>query len=394
MSDRVTFLRFALLIVAFLLIVPSAYSQVEISGYFEPQFMGWQIDTSGIHSFSTKLRVDIERRFSDNVYFGANINYSYYSDNSDYGRVGLPIIIQYSNNNMIYHTMFIKNTDEIVYDNAFIRFNYDNFSSTLGRQQISLGSGYAWNPTDVINIKDIFDPTYEKSGVDAIRVNINLYKSLAAEAYYFPGVSWNTSTKLVRLLGTVSQFDFALSICQKVNNINKLLARQDRDVEDNLFGFDVNGELFGIGIWTENMYYDMKDSIDFDYWENLIGVDYTFNSGWYMMAEYYYNECGKKSDKDYTISLWGDYFFGYTKTLARDQLYFYTFYPITDLIDIGSSVVYAISDQSAAITPTIKYSLADDVELTAIGSMTTGKYATMYSKQFGYSGLVRIRAYF
>ena len=31
----------------------------------------------------------------------------------------------------------------------------------MGKQQISLGTGYVWNPTDVFNIKELFDPTYE-----------------------------------------------------------------------------------------------------------------------------------------------------------------------------------------------------------------------------------------
>ncbi|MCG2716555.1 MAG: hypothetical protein L6422_09830, partial [Candidatus Marinimicrobia bacterium] len=65
-------------------------------------------------------------------------------------------------------------SDTLFIDNMFLEFHHKLFDLTLGKQQIAPGVGYAWNPTDIFNLKDLMDPTYENTGISAIKLSIPL----------------------------------------------------------------------------------------------------------------------------------------------------------------------------------------------------------------------------
>jgi hypothetical protein len=62
--------------------------------------------------------------------------------------------------------------DEMYLDNIYLRTSFQLFDFTIGKQPISLGTGYAWNPLDIFNRKDLIDPTYEQAGINALRMEI------------------------------------------------------------------------------------------------------------------------------------------------------------------------------------------------------------------------------
>jgi len=59
----------------------------------------------------------------------------------------------------------------------------------VGEQQISLGTGYAWNPTNIFNVKDLPDPTYEQPGHTALRADLPVGERGEAVLIYAPGRS-------------------------------------------------------------------------------------------------------------------------------------------------------------------------------------------------------------
>jgi hypothetical protein len=82
------------------------------------------------------------------------------------------------------------------------------------------------------------------------------------------------------------------------------------------------------------------------------------------------------------------------KALCRDQAYIFAQHPATDLLNIGLQAVYCISDGSVAFVPTLGYSLSDNVEVYAYLNFNLGKEGTVYGKNMGNGGLIRLRAYF
>lgn len=376
----------------------SLAEDVQFYGYVEPQYTYVDTDSGSYQVNYIKLRFDIERQFGDNILMRANYNYIDYSGASFVPYYVVPTSMARGNRNMIPSVpLFFRDSDRL--DNAYIRITRGIFTMTAGRQQITYGSGYAWNPTDIFNYKDSFDPTYEQSGVDGVRLDAYLPDWFDATLFYNIDSYWKTSGKLVWINKTIGHFDVAavygndIYIAPRIETVYSPYPYEFYTYnERNMYGWDINGDLFGLGIWTENAYNVMVQADN--YWENLVGVDYTFESGLYVMAEYYHNELGKESYKDYSYQAWLKFMTGELKSLARDQIYCYTTYPLTDLLTVGSSAIYAISDKSAALIPTVEYSLADDVVVTLFGNIMTGRQGTMYTHNFGNSFLARIRAYF
>jgi hypothetical protein len=62
--------------------------------------------------------------------------------------------------------------NELYIDNAYLKIPIKQALVTVGKQPLEQGAGYVWNPTDVFTEKDMFDPTYEKPGVIALRLMV------------------------------------------------------------------------------------------------------------------------------------------------------------------------------------------------------------------------------
>ncbi len=383
----------SLLSIIVLLFADNAFGEVSIGGYFEPQLSSVYFKDTFRQLNSNKLRIDLHSDITEKIIFTGNINYLNHNGKTEWNLLdfvpnGLSSLIPDS----LRHMYSFVYEDENKLDNAYLRMYTSIFTVTVGRQQISVGSGYAWNPTDLFNIKDILDPTYEQPGVNGLRLAIGIFSDYTLMLFYSPEDSWEQSGKLMRLVGRISHFDYALSAGEILQRNTDYLNIQSLDEKHGMLGFDLNGELLGIGCWSENAYNYMKSSPD--YWENIIGIDYTYSSGWYVMAEYFHSETGKKISDQYNFNDWLRYLSTDIKGLSRHQIYGYSFYPLTDLLNIGASIIYSISDHSSLFIPTIEYSIADNIMLTCFGSVYTGQEGSMYSHNMGQGALIRLRAYF
>jgi hypothetical protein len=380
----------------FLLLIPHLNAQeVDIFGYFEPQFTVIYLDESYYQLQSNKLRVDLKSNFSENVEFGANFDWILYHGKrkwnfSDF----LPQEITSS-------TTFYRSRYRFTYedrdflDNAYLRLSFPLFDLMVGKQQISLGTGYAWNPTDIFNVKDLMDPTYEQPGHNALRIDLPLKQGFSILALYSPESDWEESGKLLRLKGRFRHFDFSVMGTETQWSVtdytypgyNFVATRQRR-----LLGVDFAGELLGLGVWAEAAHNFVKGNTDF--WELVLGGDYTFDSELYLMLEFYHHSLAKSDYRQYDLNDWMHFFHQEQRSITRDQLYWFLQYPAADLLKIGGSALVSLSDGSVAFVPTVLYSLHENVEVTLIGNVNLGKEGKAYGSNQGHSLLLRSRVYF
>ncbi len=152
------------------------------------------------------------------------------------------------------------------------------------------------------------------------------------------------------------------------------------------------GELFGLGVWAEYAYNWMENSDDF--YELVVGTDYTFDFQTYLMIEYYRNTLGKTAYMDYNLNDWMRLLAMEQKSITRDQLYVFIQHPATDLLNVGLSTIYSLSDKSMVLVPTLSYSFSDNVEIFAYLNLNTGREGKVFSKEMGNGGLIRVRVYF
>jgi hypothetical protein len=290
-------------------------------------------------------------------------------------------------------------SDRHFLDNAYIKIAFKHFDLTVGKQQISLGTGYVWNPMDVFNVKDYLDPTYEQPGHNAIRLDVPLGTSYTLTALFSPDDTWRNSAKLIQLKGRISHFDYSLIAIEKAwrfhdylqfdyENMNFLELPEKRQ----LLGVSTAGELLGLGVWAEYAHNWMENTKDF--YELVVGTDYTFDFQTYVMVEYYRNTLGKTDYEDYNLNDWMRMLAFEQKSISRDQVYAFIQHPATDLLSIGLSSIYSISDNSLALIPTLNYSFSDNVEIFAYLNFNFGKEGKFFAKNMGNGGLIRARVYF
>jgi len=377
-----------------------AQNGVEIFGYFESQIMAAEIKKSFNQLYTNKLRVDFEYHPSDRISFGANFDYITYHGKTEWN------ILQFLSTKVVtsipqelrgYYIMPF--TDRIFLDNAYLTFHLHWLDLTFGKQQISLGTGYVWNPLDVFNIKDVLDPTYEQPGHNAVRFDIPLSSRYTLTALYSPEDTWQNSAKLIQLKGGISHFDYSLLAIEKqwifhdYTHID--IAAQyftSCPQQRRLLGASTVGELFGLGVWAEYGYNFMETTKN--YHELVIGLDYTFDFQTYVMIEFYQNTLGKTDYRDYTINDWMRLFATEQKTISRNQVYVLFRHPVTDFIHLGLSAIHSISDGSLALVPMFTYSFSQNVDIMSYVNVNFGKKGAAYSPLQGNGGLLRARIYF
>lgn len=378
-----------------LLLCTNIYAQVDIYGYFEPQYTGIYTNENYYQFQSNKLRVDLKSTAINNVEFGADVIYLLYFGATTWNILDfLPAQITSSIPPEMYPLYQFTYADSFYLDNVYARLANYRFALTIGKQQISLGTGYFSNPIDVFNTKDALDPTYEQPGHNALRMDFYFANRFGLMAMYTPiEWDWQNSGKLVRVKVGLGHFDFSIIGYQYQYTITDFYTFEVTEQRRRLVGVDFVGELFSLGIWAEGCYNFMENDDD-NFHEILVGSDYTFESGLYTMLEYHHNSLGKTDHTEYDLNDWMRFFVGETKTISQDQVYGLIQYPVADLIMIGGSTVFSISDQSFALVPMIYYNIFENVDLTLMLNFYVGKEGKVFSSSLGNGGFLRAQVYF
>jgi len=377
-----------------------AQDGVDLFGYFESQIMGAKIKSDFNQLYTNKLRVDLKSGFSENVTFAANFDYITYHGKTEWNVLDFlssGITSKVPQNMESYYV--IPFSDRNFLDNAYIKLVFRDFDLAVGKQQISLGTGYVWNPTDVFNIKDVLDPTYEQPGHNAVRIDMPLTFVYTLTALYSPEDTWRNSAKLLRFKGRISHFDYSFIAIEKLWRFHDYTQPDTTNTtfpelpeKRQLLGASTAGELFGLGIWAEYGYNKMENSKDF--YELVAGTDYTFDFQTYVMVEFYRNTLGKTDYEQYDINDWMRQFAAEQKAISRDQIYIFIRHPATDFLSPGLSSIYSISDNSLALVPTMNYSFSENVDIMAYLNFNFGKEGKVFARNMGNGGLLRARVYF
>ncbi len=377
-----------------------AQDKLEIFGYFESQIMGAEVKDEFLQLYSNKLRVDLKSSLSEKITFAANFDYITYHGKTQWNILDFlapKVVSEVPQGTESFYVLPFS--DRHFLDNAYIKIAFKPFDLTVGKQQISLGTGYVWNPTDVFNVKDYLDPTYEQPGHNAIRLDIPLSTSYTLTALYSPDENWEDSAKMIQFKGRISHFDYSFIAIEKVwrfhdytqfdmDGMNFLELPEKRQ----LLGVSTAGEFLGLGVWVEYAYNKMETTENF--YELVVGTDYTFDFQTYVMVEYYRNTLGKTNYEDYNLNDWMRMMAMEQKAISQDQVYVFIQHPATELLTAGISSIYSISDNSFALVPTLSYSLSDNVDIFAYFNFNFGQEGKVFTKNLGNGGLIRVRVYF
>jgi len=388
-----------LILIGLLIIMAKTVFAIEFDlyGYYENQTTS-TLDTDPDFLSYNKLRLDFAKDISDDISFNSNIVFQtnhgktlvnlldYLPSDlvADYSlQIGIPIDILKEN--------YVTNIeDEVFLDNAFLSLYQKYYNLRIGKQQIALGAGYAWNPTDIYNDKNILDPTYEKRGVNALKLEIPFSSEGTVTSIVSIDDNWEETTKSVHLKQFLFGYDLEFSYATKQHNSLDYYTMIENIEDRELLGFSFSGALLGIGIWSETALNKMSGSDD--YYQGIIGADFTFENGLYFMGEYYYNELGEKDESDYEFTNWMNLFTSGTN-LGHDYLYLGESYSIAELIEWSNYIIVNVNDKSFNYTPWLNFSLNDNVDLDIIANIPFGEDDSEFNK-FDANIAVRLKVYF
>ncbi|MFH1726918.1 MAG: hypothetical protein ABIA04_00680 [Pseudomonadota bacterium] len=392
-KNRILFPCFLVLLFSMLHSVQAYSTDLDIYGYYEPQYQGFYINDQYIHLNSNKLRVDLRSQPVESVELKANFNSILYFGQTTWNILDyLPSSLTSSLSNELAANFAFDFENQYYLDNVYAKFKTEYIDVTIGKQQIAFGSGYAWNPIDTFNQKDVMDPTYEKAGVNAIRLEGNIGTRFSYDLMVSPAEDLTDSGKLARAKIFLGSFDFSAMYVEQAWTYTDYSTFTETSYLRRLIGGDLSGELLGVGMHAEGGYSILVDGDNF--WEVLGGLDYTFDFETMIMIEYYHNSQGKTSSADYTLTDWMQYYAQEKKTIAQDQIYFYLSHPLSDFIEAGLSVISCINDASFMVVPMFTYSMLENVDLSMFIGANIGETGDFYGSSAGQGGFVRAKVYF
>lgn len=253
---------------------------------------------------------------------------------------------------------------------AFATLYVRDTELTVGRQRIAWGTGFVWNPTDLLNP---FNPAAieleEKQGVDAVYWVAPLGALSRLEATFAPGRKRLKSSGALRLTSNWRNYDFALMAGDFQH--------------DKVLGGDFAGYIGGAGFRGE-FAYTWKDEGG-NFFRAVLNADYNFPGDIYAFAELYYNGQGARKKQNYDLSA---LLSGTTFNLARNYAAFSLNKAITPLLGASVYSIFNLNDASSLLGPSLTYSLATNLELAISAYLTTGaddsEYGRLASSFFTY----------
>jgi hypothetical protein len=283
--------------------------------------------------------------------------------------------------------------NEVKLDKAYLDFWFASGELKLGKQRIAWGSGYFFNPTDIINplkednkseinprqstdsifgsyylgkgalqgvIVTDFQPLGPDNNDQAVEVARSINPALDGSVV-LPQDFTDELEYGLRYTTVINYYDFSLMYYQGREDYPVVSAFESNNTppevifsypEKETFGLDLSGTLAGgeIGVWVEAAY--TNPDIGHNYLQSIIGLDYTYQNGLHLLGEYY---------RDESLSN----FIPGQEVKTKDFLGLESDYNLTDLLKITGSLLTPFNSDFYLLNGELNYSMAQNVELKA-----------------------------
>jgi hypothetical protein len=252
-------------------------------------------------------------------------------------------------------------------DRLFVDYTSGDWQITVGRQRINWGQNLIWNPNDVFNAYSYFDFDYEeRPGTDAVRVQ------------YFTGST--SSAEFVWQMGdSIDDMSFmGLYRFSKWNYDIQFLAGLVKN--DLAFGTGWSGDIKGGGFRGEFTYFHNKDSLS-DPVGQLVGSvsgDYTFPNSLYLQVSFLFNSTGTTGNAGSRNPLEIRQTSAKVLTLSKLDLFGEVAYQISPLWRADVASIMNPFDKSYFVSPSLAYSVSDNIELMLIAQLFSGAQGTEF----------------
>lgn len=251
---------------------------------------------------------------------------------------------------------------------AIVQYQNKVFKTVIGRQNITLGTGFFWSNLEVLNsLNRIQIVRGEREGVDAALFDVRIRSKSLIRAFgagkkkgedLFFGLKYTRSS--------LGDFDIsATGLYNKSEYYKK---------DEVLIGLDFRGYVGGAGIRGELTFSYNRNEQSFS---GVFGGNYRFNNGIYVMLEYFYSGLGEKSTNNYR---WDKIITGEITTLSNNYLGLLINGEINPLLKLEGYAVSNINDKSFGLSPSIKYSATASIDISFGVKYYYGKENTEFNQ--------------
>ena len=283
-------------------------------------------------------------------------------------------------------------------DRLSYRRHINDYTVTVGRQAIDWGSGRFWQP---LNVFGSFSPTDldtdYKPGIDAV------------VADYFP--SPFSSLTAVYAFAPQDQSTFensgALHYRRQIGELSEMTMVAGSITGNTVFGGSIESAWEGLGWRIEGVHYLLRETDEQAlFW--IAGMDYQFENGTLLSAEYYDNSRGGMTESELT-GMYGDELIavGLQQQLSRQLIGVGLAHDITPLLNGGYTVLASTLKESNGDNSwsflhqlNVTYSVSNESDLLVSLLLPGGSGLTLLSEpqsEFGHTPMslsVRLRFYF
>lgn len=198
---------------------------------------------------------------------------------------------------------------------AYVKFNIDFFSATIGRQQIRFGSGKLWNPLDILNP---ISPTYiegsdDQKGTDAVK--LDFFPDDKTELSIIYDIK-KSSNKIERF--NMQDCNYILRVKTSIKNTD-IAILGGYVTRRGLAGFDFasilfdgmlrgslivsqEGDTYYLNQESAKQMWTGKNERSPVYFQANVGYEYTFKKGVFFLVEYFYNQRAVNYNRDLKVA--------------------------------------------------------------------------------------------
>jgi hypothetical protein len=227
---------------------------------------------------------------------------------------------------------------------------------TAGRQQISWGTGYFWNPTDLFNpVAFTLVEMDERYGADALSLEVGIGDLSQVQAAWAPARDPHRSRGAARFKTNVQDYDFSVMA--------------GWIFRDRVLGADFSGQVGGAGLrgeWLHNFAWERED-----YDQLVLGADYRFSALLILTAEYLYNSgplSGFDLEKLFTLGQTGS-----VATFSRHLGGVYADFQVHPLVHINAYLSADLEHGGVFFGPRFTWNVLTNLDLEAGAQLSSDR---------------------
>jgi len=265
-------------------------------------------------------------------------------------------------------------------DRLYLKLPVSRADVILGKQRIAWGSGIVFSPTDNFNKPNPLSLSGRKEGINALVTKVfigdlSAFDLVIAPADVFKRIDDEINLEHLKYSKLASRLTF-----NKFKTDMACSYQYDGELKKYLFGLDIKGDL-KLGYHLETVFIYNRDEFDFgkmaNYWQAVLGLDYSFAGKWILLGEYFYNGPGETEAAELSASS----FSLLDEFKYRHYLYSQISYQHDIFLGADLFLLWNMVDRSFILSPNMKYSLFQNTDLSLYSQMFLGDETDEYGPE-------------